>query len=192
MFKKYFVKIFFLIFLLIFSIWIYTKYFKKEDVKQLGINNNIEDIIYNSNIIENVNYTSSDLKGNEYIIDALEGEIDLKNNDIIFLKTVTTLIKMKKNSETVIITSDYGKYNTINYDTIFSGNVKVVYLDNTITGEYLDFSIPRNSMIMTNNVVYNNLNNILKADIVEVNIETKDTKVSMHDINKKVNIQSIN
>ena len=75
---------------------------------------------------------------------------------------------------------------------IFSGNVKVVYLDNTITGEYLDFSIPRNSMIMTNNVVYNNLNNILKADIVEVNIETKDTKVSMHDINKKVNIQSIN
>ena len=192
MFKKYFVKIFFLIFLLIFSIWIYTKYFKKEDVKQLGINNNIEDTIYNSNIIENVNYTSSDLKGNEYIIDALEGEIDLKNNDIIFLKTVTTLIKMKKNSETVIITSDYGKYNTINYDTIFSGNVKVVYLDNTITGEYLDFSIPRNSMIMTNNVVYNNLNNILKADIVEVNIETKDTKVSMHDINKKVNIQSIN
>jgi len=174
MFKKYFVKIFFLIFLLIFFIWIYTKYFKKEDVKQLGINNNIENKIYNSNIIENVNYTSNDLKGNEYIIDALEGEIDLKNNDIIFLKTVTTLIKMKKNSETIIITSDYGKYNTMNYDTIFSGNVKVVYLDNTITGEYLDFSIPRNSMIMTNNVVYNNLNNILKADIVEVNIETKD------------------
>ena len=192
MVKKYFLKIFFLICLLLFFMWLYTKYFKKDDMEQLGTINNIESKIYNSNIIEDVNYTSKDLKGNEYIIDALEGEIDLTNNDIIFLKTVTTLIKMKKKSENIIITSDYGKYNTINYDTIFSGNVKVIYLNNTITGEYLDFSIPRNSMIMTTNVVYNNLNNILKADVVEVNIETKDTKVSMHDINKKVNIQSIN
>ena len=192
MFKKYFLKIFFLICLLLFFMWLYTKYFEKDDMEQLGTINNIESKIYNSNIIEDVNYTSKDLKGNEYIIDALEGEIDLTNNDIIFLKTVTTLIKMKKKSENIIITSDYGKYNTINYDTIFSGNVKVIYLNNTITGEYLDFSIPRNSMIMTTNVVYNNLNNILKADVVEVNIETKDTKVSMHDINKKVNIQSIN
>jgi lipopolysaccharide assembly outer membrane protein LptD (OstA) len=192
MFKKYFVKTFFLLCFIIIFIWIYTKYFKKEDVKELMIIDNTEDKIYNSNIIKDVNYTSKDLKGNEYIIDAIEGEIDLTNSDIIFLKKVTTLIKMKKNSENIVITSDYGKYNTINYDTIFSKNVKVIYLDNTITGEYLDFSIARNSMIMTTNVVYDNLKNILKADVVEVNIETKDTKVFMHDMNKKVNIQNIN
>jgi|TARA_B110000259_G_C13997785_1_gene395113 lipopolysaccharide export system protein LptA len=192
MFKKYFVKTFFLLCFIIIFIWIYTKYFKKEDVKELMIIDNTEDKIYNSNIIKDVNYTSKDLKGNEYIIDAIEGEIELTNSDVIFLKKVTTLIKMKKNSENIVITSDYGKYNTINYDTIFSKNVKVIYLDNTITGEYLDFSLARNSMIMTTNVVYDNLKNILKADVVEVNIETKDTKVFMHDMNKKVNIQNIN
>ena len=192
MFKEYFVKTFFLLCFIIIFIWIYTKYFKKEDVKELMIIDNTEDKIYNSNIIKDVNYTSKDLKGNEYIIDAIEGEIELTNSDIIFLKKVTTLIKMKKNSENIVITSDYGKYNTINYDTIFSKNVKVIYLDNTITGEYLDFSLARNSMIMTTNVVYDNLKNILKADVVEVNIETKDTKVFMHDMNKKVNIQNIN
>lgn len=192
MFKKYFVKTFFLLCFIIIFIWIYTKYFKKEDVKELMIIDNTEDKIYNSNIIKDVNYTSKDLKGNEYIIDAIEGEIELTNSDVIFLKKVTTLIKMKKNSENIVITSDYGKYNTINYDTIFSKNVKVIYLDNTITGEYLDFSLARNSMIMTTNVVYDNLKNILKADVVEVNIETKDTKVFMHDTNKKVNIQNIN
>ena len=192
MFKKYFVKTFFLFCFIIIFIWIYTKYFKKEDVKELMIIDNTEDKIYNSNIIKDVNYTSKDLKGNEYIIDAIEGEIELTNSDVIFLKKVTTLIKMKKNSENIVITSDYGKYNTINYDTIFSKNVKVIYLDNTITGEYLDFSLARNSMIMTTNVVYDNLKNILKADVVEVNIETKDTKVFMHDMNKKVNIQNIN
>ena len=40
-----------------------------------------------------------------------------------------------------MITSNYGKYNTINYDTIFSKNVKIDYVDNIITGDYLDFSM---------------------------------------------------
>ena len=37
---------------------------------------------YNSNIIKDINYTSRDLKGNEYILVAKEGEIDLNNSDI--------------------------------------------------------------------------------------------------------------
>ena len=31
-------------------------------------------------------------------------------------------------------------------------------------------------MIVSRNVVYNNFENILKADVIEINIETKDTK----------------
>ena len=46
-----------------------------------------------------------------YII-AKEGEIDLNNGDIIFLKDVTAYIKLNKKSETVGITSNFGKYNT--------------------------------------------------------------------------------
>ena len=40
--------------------------------------------IYSSNIIEDVNYNAKDNKGNEYIINAAKGEIDISNNDIIF------------------------------------------------------------------------------------------------------------
>jgi hypothetical protein len=95
------------------------------------------------------------------------------------------------NSENVNITADYGKYNIDNYDTIFSKNVEIYYLDNEITSEYADFSILRNSMIVSKNVIYTNLENILKADVIEVNIETKDTIIYMHEENKKVNIKSI-
>ena len=35
------------------------------------------------------------------------------------------------------------------------------------------------------NVVYTNLNNILKADVVEINIKTKDTKIFMYENEKK-------
>ena len=47
-------------------------------------------------------------------------------------------------------------------------------------------------MIISKNVVYNDLNNILKADAIEMNIKTKDTKIFMYEENQKVNIESIN
>ena len=126
-----------------------------------------------------------------YIINAVEGEIDYANTDIIFLTDVTALIKLNNSSKNITITSDYGKYNIYNYDTIFSKNLKIYYLDNKITAEYGDFSIARNSMIVSKDVIYTNLENILKADVIEVNIETKDTVIYMHEENKKVNIKSI-
>ena len=67
----------------------------------------------------------------------------------------------------------------------------VDYLENKITSEYLDFSINRNTMIISKNVIYNNLQNILYADVVEINLETKDTLIFMYENEKKVNIKSI-
>ena len=101
------------------------------------------------------------------------------------------LIKLK-NSDSILIESNFGKYNIDNFDTIFSKNVIINYLDNQILGEYLDFSIERNSMIVSKNVVYNNLENTLKADVIEMNINTKDTKIFMFEKDKKVNIKSKN
>ena len=147
--------------------------------------------IYSSNIIENVNYNAKDSKGNEYIINAIQGEIDINNSDVIYLTNVVAYINLN-NSNNIKITSKYGKYNITNYDTIFSKNVIVTYLDNKINGGYLDFSIQRNTMIISKDVVYTNVENILKADVMEVDITTKDSKIFMHHKNKKVNVKSIN
>jgi len=165
----------------------------------LVINNNkknlsdkiLEEEVYSTNIIKDVNYTSRDAKGNVYTIDATEGEIDLSNSSVIFLTNVRANIKLT-NKDIINITSKYGKYNIDNYDTIFTKNVLVIYLDNKIKSEYLDFSLGRNSMIISNNVVYTNKENILKADVIDMNIETKDTKIFMYDKEKKINIKSIN
>ena len=45
-------------------------------------------------------------------------------------------------------------------------------------------------MVMSKQVVYTNLDNILKADVVEMNIKTKDTKIFMYEKEKQVNIKS--
>ena len=150
-----------------------------------------EEISYSSNIIKDVYYSSKDIRGNEYVIKASEGEIDYNNSNIIYLTNLEGFVKLA-NSNDIKITSKYGKYNTENFDTIFSKNVIIVYLDGKITGEYLDFSIKRNSMIISRNIIYTNLENILEADVMEINIETKDSKIFMYEDNKKVKIKSIN
>ena len=189
--KKKFGKIFLIIFIpVIIFFLIYSKYFQK--VETTKIDPKITDqSTYNSNIIENVNYTTVDNDGNEYKINASKGEIDYSNSNILFLTNVNAIIKLK-NSENITISSDYGKYNSENFDTIFSKNVIINYINNKITGEYLDFSLERNSMIVSKNVVYTNLKNILKADAIEMNIKTKDTKIFMYENQKKVNIKSKN
>ncbi len=47
-------------------------------------------------------------------------------------------------------------------------------------------------MIISKNVVFNNIENTLKADVIEINISTKDTRIFMYEKEKKVNIKSKN
>ena len=183
---------FFFIFLLIFvvSIFVYLKYLdKKQNIpKEPEVN---DDEIYQSNIIQDIYYSTKDADGNEYIIKADKGEIDYSNRNILYLTKVDGLIKLK-NSDNILIESNFGKYNIDNFDTIFSKNVIINYLDNEIIGEYLDFSLERNLMIISKNVIFNNLKNTLKADVIEIDIMTKDTKIFMYEKEKKVNIKSKN
>ena len=192
---KFFLLFFFLLFLIFF---IFTKFLNivepkvnRENIQETENSKNLENQTYNSNIIKDINYTTKDADGNEYIITALQGEIDFSDPNTLYLINVKALIKLKS-SENINITSDFGKYNSENFDTIFSRNVIIKYLSNRITGEYLDFSLNRNSMTISRNVTYNNLKNTLKADVIELNIETKDTKIFMYEKEKKVNIKSRN
>jgi hypothetical protein len=193
--KKNFLKIILILSLIIITWFVYSEYFKEDKSKLTKPANSTtkieEEIVYNSNIIKDINYTSKDLKGNEYILIAKEGEIDLDNSDIIFLTDVTAYIKLVKNSELIVITSNYGKYNTINYDTIFSKNVKIDYVDNIITGDYLDFSMMKNLLIISRNVVYKSIENTMKADVIELDTITKDTKIFMYNSKEQVNITNI-
>ena len=187
----------FFIFLISLLYLFYYKFYKIDKSTTITpsidttVNDSDANLSYNSNIIEDVNYKSIDAEGNQYIISAKKGEIDYSEPNILFLTDVTGLIKLK-NSDNIEITSDFGKYNSNNFDTIFSKNVLISYLDNKIKANYLDFSLEKNLMIISGKVIYNNLENILEADVVEINIKTKDTKIFMYENKKKVNIRSIN
>ena len=150
----------------------------------------VQDEMENSNIIKEVEYKSKDTNGNEYTLKASEGIIDQNNTKIIYLTSINAVIELI-DYNSINISSNFGKYNIDDFDTIFSKNVIIEYLDNTIMGEYLEFSLNRNLMTISRNVVFRNDKSSLKADVIEVDIKTKDIKISMYEENKKINIKSL-
>ena len=150
----------------------------------------VQQEIESSNLIKDVEYKSKDSSGHVYILKASEGIIDQSNNNIIYLTSIKALIELK-DYNSIDISSNFGKYNINNFDTIFSKNVIIEYLDNIITGEYLEFSLSKNLMIISRNVVFKNDKSSLKADVIEVDIKTNDIKISMYEENKKINIKSL-
>ena len=87
-----------IIFLLIFILFFYLKS-QKKNIKTKTIEPEISsDIVYGSNIIEDVYHSSNDIKGNKYVIKASTGEIDYNNSNIIFLTNVSGFIKLKNSS----------------------------------------------------------------------------------------------
>ena len=179
--------------IILISLWFYLKYFTKnfEDVKKTQV---IEKIDKNQNntstYVDDISYVSTDINGNKYQITAKQAEIKIENADIMFLTDVVAFIFIK-DSDTVKITSNFGKYNTKNSDTIFSENVIVVYPGHKITGEYLDFSFLTNLGVFSTNVIYTGDKTNGFADKIEINLITKDTKIFMNDTGEKVLIEGI-
>ena len=177
--------------IILISLWFYLKYFTKnfEDVKETQV---IEKIDENQNststYIEDINYVSTDTKGNKYQITAKQAEIKIENSDVMFLRDVVAFIYIK-DSDKVKITSNFGKYKLKNYDTIFSENVILIYPGHKIIGKYLDFSFLNNLGTFTKNVVYTGEKTNLFADKIEINLTTRDTKIFMNDTGKKVLIE---
>ncbi len=187
-----------LIFFFTILIFFYTKssndknLIEKEKVVKLVENENIEILnekIESLNIIEDVSYSAKDVRGNEYFLKAREGTIDQNESNFIFLKSVKAIIDLK-DYKLIEISSDFGKYDINNYDTIFSKNVIITYLDNIITGDYLDFSWDKNLMLVSRDVILKNNKNSLQADVIEMDIEKRDIKIFMYEDSKKVNIRT--
>ena len=187
------IQFFLIIVIIIISILFYIKYFH-ENSKNLKDEPTIQKVDVNqnskSNFIDKINYISTDPKGNKYQITAQQAEINTDYPDEMFLKDIIAYVFIK-DSDKIKITSDSGKYNTKNYDTIFSENVIIVYGDYKITGEHLDFSFFNNLGTISTNVVYSADGVKMFADKVEMNLTTKDTKIFMNESTKKILIKGM-
>ena len=173
---------------LLIAFIVYFSYFYKDIVPN---NNSVRALSENlknsdkSNIITDLYYISSDNNQNFYEIKSKTGRLDLQNSSVIFMNTVSAKLYSSDVSP-IIITSNYAKYDSVTYDTTFSEEVKITYLNHMITSEFMSLSTEKNLASLSKDIIYNSLGIELKADVVEIDLITRNSKIFMDNKNKKV------
>lgn len=188
--KKIYVQIFLLGIIVFSLIWFYDKYFlKKKDQSseiELTEKKDINDL--KSNLIYNLNYKSSDLDDNTYIISSKSGEMS-QNGSEFLMNIVNAKIILNDKSE-IIITADNALYNNNNYNTEFYGNVVSKYGVQTIFSGKMKLDFDINKIKIYENVLFENLDTKIKTDNIEFDLITKNVLISRDDKTKKVNLSS--
>ena len=192
MYKKIFIQLLLLIILFTIVFSTFFLYFnKKENLKisNLPIVGENESLIDDETgtLIKDINYSFSDSSGNYYELLSDVGKVDINNSDKIFMTNVVATIYLVDSSP-VKITSKHANYNKINHETSFFENVKVTHLIHKATSENLDISFKDNMASMYNNIVYNKLGTKLKADRLEIDLITRNSKIFMDNKTEKIKI----
>ena len=157
------------------------------NVDKINNNNEISINKNSSNLIKNISYTSTDNLGNKFIIKSETGEISIDNQNIVYMTNVKAIINLI-NSDPIIIKANHAKYNKINYETNFKEDILLTYQAHRITSQNLDLSFENNLATIYNEIVYDNNNVKISADILEIDLITKNSKIFMDNEYKKIKI----
>ncbi len=197
MHKKSLIQIFLLITLVFFTYFVFKLYYNTNDQlikKDISKVENLDD--EKQSLIKDIKYTSNNNNGDFYEILADYGEASNEDPELMFLSNVKANIIFKdKNKENVKLTSDYANFNTRTFETTFMNKVKITRKDEIITGNELYLVLDKdpanetkeeNLLRMSKNVFYKKPGYTLKADILEIDLISKNSKIYMNEDNKKV------
>ena len=140
------------------------------------------------NKILDLKYNAIDEEGNSYIIESKSGKVSEKDKSILILKEVIGVIRVK-NTENIMIVSDFAEYNKTTFNTYFYDNVKLTYDGHLINSDTLFMNYVDKNINIKNKVVYQGDNNKLLADMVEIDLVTKLSKIYMLDKEKRVKVE---
>ena len=188
------IKLVLFLLLIIISIIFYKVYFsedKKSKIKpDISTDFSKEPEINNSenNLIKNLKYEVKLDKQKQYIITADLSEIFYETGEeMVRMQKVIAILIDQKNIP-LIVTSELATYNNSNYNTKFSQNVRVEYLDNIILSDKLDFDFNNNLIIIYENVEYDGIQGNIIADNIKIDLITKKIEIYMYNINDNVEV----
>ena len=172
--KEIAIQIFLTILVLIILVFVYQKYFKREFHENVAVNKDKN--TNEKNNLVNIVYESIDKEGRKYIITAETGNFKEEEPDLIYMTTVEAKIFLLDGS-VIYIDSLNADYNTMNYDTKFYNKVKLNFLENNIFCNNLNIFFKDNLIEAFNDLNYKNLDIIMFADKIEIDLLTNNSKI---------------
>ena len=172
------------------SLWFYYYFYKNNKINDKVIKKNNTEILItddSANVIKNIFYTSTDSLGNKFEIKAKTGKVKLSNQNLVYMNDVAAIVKLV-NSSPININSKSAEYNKKNHETKFKENILITHLEHNIKTENLYLSFEKNLATAYDKVIYSNNNTKLYADMLEIDLITKNSKIFMNEDYKKINI----
>jgi lipopolysaccharide export system protein LptA len=189
--KKIIIQVFLFLLIIIISVIFFKFYFKPTNLtKEYDSKINTSDSNQN-NLMSNIKYFAADKVGNEYIVKSKLAEFDPNQPNLILMEKVEGVIQFT-NSSPILITSDKAIYNKLNHDTTFFENVLATYDDHKISSQNLELFFDKNLASISKKIIYKNLNTELRADRIEIDLVTKNSKILMDKKTKKVKVITLN
>ena len=184
--KKIFQLILFLVIILI-SITFYNFYFTKNDINKINKKKENQSLIENeNNLIKNLKYNVKFDNNSQYFITAELSELVYVDDIEIVKMQIVTAKFIDEDKIPLIIKSKEAIYNNNSYDTKFSRDITINYMENVISSDNLYLNFTNNIVTIYNNVVYEGLQGLLRADNVVIDLVTKNIEIFMNNSKSKV------
>lgn len=186
MWKKKLIQIFLIILVLIILIFFFFNFFSKDDDK-IKLNNKIINNEIAEDEIKEVNYNSKDKKGNLYNIVAKKALINNNDKELIKLDTVKAIYNFDEFNK-LFLYSDSADYDINNNITFFYNNIRIVYNNELIKCDELQFNLLKNYMILEKNIIYESINIKLTADQLKIDLLDNTSLMKMFNEGDKIKI----
>ena len=189
---KTFIQIVLILTLSFILIFTFYKYFYIESIVENTNENKIietevDKIIQENDkdsIIYNLSYKKFDMQNNAYFIEASKGTINENTNEVSMIDVKATI--NYKDNEELFIFSNNAIFNNKTFQTNFYNGVKLIFRDQKLESDNLDFLFDKNIAIFRDNVRYENLDTNMFSDEILINLLTKEVTISSK---KKVKIE---
>ena len=161
---------------------------KKISPKESNTKDNELNLSSENNIIKNLKYDINFENGTTYSILAELSELTYENEEEVVKMQKVIAVFINNDGIPLIIKSSNAIFNNTNYNTIFSNNVSIDYIKNLIKSEKLFLDFKNNVVTINDNIVYEGINGVGKADNIKIDLITKNVQIFMNEKNKKIEI----
>lgn len=176
--------------MIISSYVFYKKYLAKNDqnIKEItSINNDFIEKSEN-NQIKNLKYEINLNENNRYIITSVLSELISSNDHEIVKMQIVEAKFLDEKQLPLLIKADNANYNNQNYNTNFSNNISIEYMNNKIFSDKLDLDFENNIIKIYENVTYESELGMIKSDNILINLITKEIDIHMNNEDKTIEL----
>tara|TARA_B100001057_G_C22811270_1_gene935518 strand:+ start:817 stop:1404 length:588 start_codon:yes stop_codon:yes gene_type:complete len=163
---------------------------KKNSGEKISLGDTNQTLENKNNLIKNLRYDVNFENNTKYNITADLSELIYEGSDEIVKMQKVRAVFIDKGGLPLIITSDNAVFNNTSYNTSFTNNVKIEYINNKMGSGRLLLDFENNVVIINDNIVYEGVQGMGEADNIRIDLITKDVQIFMNNSNNKVKIKS--